>query len=167
MAPTFVNLRQMRRVVIFGRGASGKTTLAAELGRVTGLPVMELDKLFWLPGLVAMQRDRWVQVQMKLVAEEQWILDGDLGFCDAVEIRLNSADTVIFLDFPLITCALRAARRSREQVDFWVWLVRYRRISRPVLLNAIAAHAPTAMLYTLRNTQDVKRFIAELQVMER
>ena len=36
---------RMQRVVILGRGASGKSTLARALGRVTNLPVLEDAKL--------------------------------------------------------------------------------------------------------------------------
>jgi adenylate kinase family enzyme len=42
----------MKRVVILGRGASGKSTLARRLGNITGLPVIELDKIFWQAGLI-------------------------------------------------------------------------------------------------------------------
>jgi len=31
----------MKRVVILGRGASGKSTLAASLGEITGLPAIK------------------------------------------------------------------------------------------------------------------------------
>ena len=47
----------MKRVVIFGPGASGKSTLALRLGEITGLSVIELDKVFWRPGLVPTPRD--------------------------------------------------------------------------------------------------------------
>jgi adenylate kinase family enzyme len=72
-------LENMKRVVILGRGASGKSTLARCLGDITQLPVIELDKVFWRPGLAATARDQWVIVQEKLVAEDGWIMDGDLG----------------------------------------------------------------------------------------
>jgi adenylate kinase family enzyme len=36
----------MKRVVIFGPGGLGKSTLAVRLGEITGLPVIELDKMF-------------------------------------------------------------------------------------------------------------------------
>jgi hypothetical protein len=42
-----------------------------------------------------------VAIQEKLVAAEGWIMDGDLGPYDAVEVRLRAADTIIFLDFSL------------------------------------------------------------------
>ena len=69
----------MKRVVILGRGASGKSTLAKRLGEISGLPVVELDKIFWRPGLVATPRDEWVAAQDLLVAKDGWIIDGDLG----------------------------------------------------------------------------------------
>jgi len=149
----------MKRVVILGRGASGKSTLARSLGEITHLPVIELDKVFWQPGLAAISRDRWAAVQEKLAAEEEWIMDGDLGPYDVVEVRLRAADTIVFLDFSLVRCAWRAARRSRERADFWLWLIAYRRQSRPALIQAIARHAPTADLRILRNPKALRRFV--------
>jgi adenylate kinase family enzyme len=151
----------MKRVVILGRGASGKSTLALRLGGITGLPVIELDKLFWRRGLVT-PRDDWIAVQQKLVTEEKWILDGDLGPYDAIEVRLRAADTIIFLDFSLLRCAWRAMQRSPERADFWRWLLAYRRRSRPLLLEAIAKHAANANLHVFRNRQALQRFVEQL-----
>src|SRR5438874_3249220 len=74
----------MQRVVILGRGASGKSTLARALGAITKLPVVELDKLFWQPGLLPTPREAWSAVQERLAGQEQWVMDGDLGPYDAV-----------------------------------------------------------------------------------
>jgi adenylate kinase family enzyme len=128
----------MRRVVIIGRGASGKSTLALELADITRLPVIELDRMFWQPGLVATPRDQWVAIQQELVKGERWIMDGDLGPHDVIDVRLRAADTVIFLDCSLVRRVWRAIRRSRERADFWRWLLAYRRRSRPILMQAIA-----------------------------
>lgn len=157
-----VRFRDMKRVVILGRGAAGKSILARRLGEITRLPVIELDKVFWRPGLGATPRDQWVLVQEKLVAEDGWIMDGDLGPYDAVEVRLRAADTIIFLDFSLVRCAWRAVRRSRERADFWRWLLTYRRQSRPVLMQAIANHAPSADLRVLPDPEAVRRFVADV-----
>ncbi|HXW91264.1 MAG TPA: hypothetical protein VEK33_12020 [Terriglobales bacterium] len=104
----------MKRAVILGRGGSGKSTLAVKLGEITGLPVFELDKVFW-QRLEAMPRAEWVKTQQRLVEQENWIMDGDLGHYDAVEGRLRVADTIILLDFSLVRCAWRALRRGRER----------------------------------------------------
>ena len=152
----------MKRVVILGRGASGKSTLARRLGDITGLPVIELDKVFWRPGLAATPRDQWVVAQEKLIAKDRWIMDGDLGPYDVVEVRLRAADTIIFLDFSLVRCAWRAVLRYRERADFWRWLMAYRRQSRPILMQAIANHAPTAELRVFRAPGALRRFVAEV-----
>ena len=46
-------------MVILGRGGAGKSTLARRLGEVTGLPVVELDTLFWQAGLSAPALPGW------------------------------------------------------------------------------------------------------------
>jgi len=150
----------MRRVIVLGRGGAGKSTLARQLGEITGLPVIELDKLFWRPGLLPMPRDEWIHLQQKLVREETWIMDGDLGSYDALEERLQIADTIVVLDFPLLRCAWRTFRRSRERLDYWRWVLLWRHRSRPALLRAIALYAPTARLHILRGPSTVRRFIA-------
>ena len=46
-----------KRVLIVGCGGSGKSTLARHLGEKTGLPVVHLDRLWWLPGWVERSRE--------------------------------------------------------------------------------------------------------------
>jgi adenylate kinase family enzyme len=149
----------MKRVVIFGRAASGKSSLARTLGELTGLPVVELDKIFWQPGLQPLPPDQWAATQNRLIQDPSWIMDGDLGPYDVIDPRLRAADTIIFLDFPLVTCAWRAIRRSRERADFWQWLIAYRRKYRTTLMQAFATRAPAATLHQLRTPTAVDQFI--------
>ena len=72
-----------------------------------------------------------------------------LGPYDVINVRLHAADAIVFLDFSPFRCAWRAIRRSPERADFWKSLLLYRRRSRPVLRQAIAAHAGDADLYVL------------------
>ena len=110
----------VKRVIIVGPGPSGKPTLAARLGEITGLPVIELDRLFWRPGLAATPHDEWVAIQRQLAAQESWIMDGDFGPYELIEVRLRAADAVVFLDFSSNAgrdrAALRAAGRPARAV---------------------------------------------------
>jgi hypothetical protein len=152
----------MKRVVLLGRGAAGKSVLAVRLGQITGLPVIELDKHFWKPGLNATSPAEWAHTQRELARREAWIMDGDLGPYDtALGDRLAAADTVIVLDFSLVRCAWRALRRSRERADFWRWLLGYRRRSLPAIRQAIADHAAGADVHVLTSPRAVQRFLPQ------
>ncbi len=155
-------LNEMKRVLILGRGAAGKSTLARRLGAITGFPVIELDKIFWRAGLAPTAFEQWAEIQEKLVAEDRWIMDGDLGPYDVIDVRLRSADTVILLDFSLPRCAWRAFRRSRERADFWSWLITYRWRFRPKLMQAIAIHGVGANVYILHDPTELECFVASL-----
>jgi adenylate kinase family enzyme len=153
----------VRRMVILGRGGAGKSALSRQLSDVTGIPVVELDALFWQPGPTPMDPSRWAVCQHELVQRDRWILDGDLGPYDtAMAVRLQAADTIVVLDFPFWRCAWRTLRRGREQPEYWRWVWAYRRRSLPDVMRAISSEAPHAKLYVLRNPATVQRFRAEV-----
>ena len=123
---------------------------------------MELDRVFWRPGLTETPRGQWVEVQRGLIEGSESIMDGDFGPYDAIKVRLRAADTIIFLDFAFVRCAWRAIRRSRERLDFWLWLFRYRSQSRPFLIKAMRTDAPAAAIRVLRNPQAVRLFVVDV-----
>ena len=141
----------MKRVLVLGRGGAGKSLFARKLGAIADLPVVELDKHFWQPGLSTIEREEWSVVQQELVQQDAWIIDGDLGPYDsALEARVGAADTVILLDFPLWVCAWRAGRRSRERLDFWRWVLAYRRKYLPRILDVVDGHGAGVDLHRFR-----------------
>jgi adenylate kinase family enzyme len=151
----------VQRVVVVGRGGAGKSTFARELGAASGLPVIELDKEFWNADLEPLRKDVWAQRQARLAASPRWIMDGDLGPYDDLAPRLRRADTVVVLDLPLWRCAWRAWRRGPERRDFWAWTLRWRRVSKPALLRAVAEHAPAAELVVLRSPASVRAWLGQ------
>ena len=154
----------VRRVVILGRGGAGKSTLARQLGAVTGLPVTELDTLFWQAGLTTPDPAQWRARQHELVLQEAWILDGDLGPYDSVlGMRLRAADTVVVLNFSFPRCAWRTLLRGRERADYWRWVRTYRRQSLPGILRAINRDAPQARLHVLRRPRTAARLLAQIR----
>src|SRR3954452_1446715 len=136
----------VRRVVVLGPGGSGKSTFARALSAQTGIPCTDLDSLYWSADLEPLSAEEWVRVQQRLCSAPSWILDGDLGPYDVVEERLKHADAVVLVDPPTWRCCWRALRRSRERLDFWRWLLTWRRRYRPRLMHHIAEHAAGASL---------------------
>jgi hypothetical protein len=65
------------------------------------------------------------------------------------------------LGFPRVVW--RTLRRGRERADYWRWVWAYRRQYLPQISKAIAANAPGADLFVLRNPGMVHRFISALR----
>src|SRR5687768_9451090 len=109
----------MQRILVIGPCGAGKSTAAAELGRLLDLPVHHLDRLHWRAGWVEGSREELVEELAPIVAGERWLIDGNYG--GTMAERLERADTVVYLDYPTWLCLWRASKR--------VW--RYRGRARP------------------------------------
>lgn len=144
---------------MLGRGGAGKTTAAKQLGRLLQVPVFELDEMFWCTDLAPTSPQRWASLQFELAVADRWVMDGDLGPYDVLEPRLARADTVVVLDFGLVRCLWRAARRSWERVDFWWWVITWRRRARPGLFVAVATYAPQADLHIVSTPHELQRLL--------
>lgn len=153
----------MKKIVVLGRGGAGKSTIAWRLSKILNIPCIELDKYFWKEGLVSTPISEWKQIQNKLTKENSWIMDGDLGKYDSLEIRLSQADTIIILDFSLYTCLKRAIKRSPERFDFWWWLITWPWLGKPKIRQSIKNFAPNANLVIFRNQSEVEKFLNEVR----
>ena len=105
-----LTLRGCQRILILGRTGSGKTTLARELAAAIGMPHVELDVLYFGPNFstapLPVLRDR----TRAAIAGDRWVTDGNKSAVrDLVWPR---ADTVIWLDYPLVVSLWRLGKRA-------------------------------------------------------
>jgi adenylate kinase family enzyme len=108
----------MKKIVIVGSPGAGKSTLARALNGILGIEVIHLDKLFWQTGWKKTSREKQIEIQEQLVQKDAWIMDG--SYHDTLAIRLNAADTVVFLDMPRLICLGRVIKRyftERSRAD--------------------------------------------------
>ena len=102
----------MRRVLIIGPCGSGKSTLARELAPRMGLPLVHMDQLGWQAGWVETEKAELNARLAEVVAQDQWLIEGNYG--STLAPRLERADTVIYLDFPIRLCLWRLVKRIRS-----------------------------------------------------
>ena len=98
------------RVHITGNAGSGKTTLAKELGEILGINVFGLDKIVWKENWGVTPKEERIHLEQELTRKPEWIIEG------VSSAARESADLVIFLDFPRITCLKRGVLRSLKHL---------------------------------------------------
>ena len=163
----------MDRVAIIGCGGSGKSWLARELGVTLGIRPVHLDGLYYDRNWQPLANESFAALQRELVAAPQWLIDGN--YASGMPIRLEAADTVIFLDLPARTCLWGIAqRRLRHRggqhdaigvYDLVTWnFIRYvtsfRKHMAPRVRELISCHAADAQVVVLRSRRAARRFLA-------
>jgi adenylate kinase family enzyme len=102
----------VRRIAVFGPTGCGKTTVSREIGRILGLPVIELDALYHRPGWQPAPVDEFrAQVERALADHSNgWVSDGNYGVVRP--LVLSRADTAVWLRLPFPLVYFRLFRRT-------------------------------------------------------
>ena len=100
------------RICILGPSNSGKSTLAAAIGRARAIPPVHLDQLYHLPQTDWRPRPPadFVALHDQAIAGERWVMDGNSTRC--LPQRLARATGLILLDAPTGVSLVRYLRRS-------------------------------------------------------
>ncbi len=90
----------MKKVAVFGNAGGGKSTLSKRLSQITGLPLHILDKIQYRSGGTEIPDEEYKQIHQQILVSDRWIIDG-FGCMETLWLRLNEADTLVFVDLPL------------------------------------------------------------------
>lgn len=167
----------MRRVLVIGPGGSGKSTFSLALSKATGLPVIHLDSHFWRPGWKRVPAEEWPKMVSELMRGEAWIMDGNFG--STLDLRLQAADTVFFLNLPRRTCLFRVLRRrwryrgrtrpslppdcpDRIPPEFLYWIWTYRTRRTPDILRRLEALGSSTTAHVFNVQAEADRFLRSL-----
>ncbi len=162
----------MRRILVIGCPGSGKSYFSRALAERTGLPLVHLDLLFWNPDKTTVDRDIFKARLAEALAGDAWIIDGN--YLSTLEWRLSYADTVFFLDFPVVLC-LRGIEERRGKVrpdmpwveeeddeEFLSFIKSFEEKTRPEVL-AILARYPEKKLYVFHTREEADAFLVHLK----
>ncbi|MFD1037593.1 DNA topology modulation protein [Virgibacillus byunsanensis] len=163
----------MRKIAIIGNGGAGKSTLAKEIGSIVTIPVYHLDAIFWKPGWTPIQRDALIEEQNHILNKETWIIDGNYG--STMDLRLQIADTVIFLHYPTFRCLYGNTKRRikyrnitrpdmgkdcPEKLDweFFQWILQFNKIKTPAIYERLADLQDTNILI-FKKPKELRAFL--------
>ncbi len=169
----------MQRVMITGGPGSGKSTLARILGEQTGLPVHHMDQIHWQPGWVQREMVDRIRMCNDIENDDTWIFEG--GFSTTYDHRAARADTLIWLDLPVVLRFWRVLRRllrnygetradmaencpevfHAETFAFWWWIFTSRGRTRTRLVRLVAEH-PHLTVHHLRSRSQVRAYLAKV-----
>ncbi|RIW37364.1 DNA topology modulation protein [Bacillus salacetis] len=168
----------MEKIALIGSGGSGKTTLANRLGGKLDIDVWHLDRLLWKPGWEMTSREEQIKIQSELVKKEKWIIDGNYN--GTLDIRLEAADTIIFLDLSRFLCVYRVLKRMvknrnrtrpdmregcEEKIDFrfikWVW--EYPVTKKPNILEKLAHLPEGKAIVVLGSPSEIEQFLKSIE----
>jgi adenylate kinase family enzyme len=171
-----------RRINVVGTSAVGKTTLAASLADLLGVPHVELDALHWEPNWIEAPPNVLRERVSAAIAGDGWVVDGNYAMVR--DLLWASAEAVVWLDLPLRTVLWRYAARtfrrvarreelwsgnrerlsthllSRDSLLWWILTTfRRRRREYPPLL----AERPDLVAIRLRSGRAADRWLAQLR----
>jgi adenylate kinase family enzyme len=161
------------RIAIIGCGGSGKSRLARSLGGLLAITPVHLDGLYYDQDWKPLDKEQFAALQRDVVTAPRWIIDGN--YAASLPVRLQAADTVIFLDLPGWTCLLGIAQRrirhrggqhkdigvyDRVTWNFVRYILGYRRQMAPRVRQLIAAHAGSAEVVVLRSRRAARDHLA-------
>jgi adenylate kinase family enzyme len=89
----------MKKIAVFGKPGSGKSTLSKSLAFATGIPLHPLDSIVYKKNGDLVEREVFDKAHENILSSDSWMIDG-LGPMGSFNKRLDAADTLIYIDLP-------------------------------------------------------------------
>ena len=161
----------MKKIIVIGCPGSGKSTVSRALHNQTGIPLYHLDMMYWNADKTNVDESMFLARVSYALAQESWIIDGN--YAASLELRMQSCDTVIFLDYSVETCLEGiAARKGKVRTDIpWVeteddlefldFVRSYPVLVRPNVLTLLEKYADKE-IHIFRTRQDADVFLSQI-----
>lgn len=92
----------MKKIAVFGKPGSGKSTLSKVLASATGIQLHQLDSMLYKKSGELVGRKLFDDAHESVLALDNWIIDG-FGPIASFNQRLEAADTLVYIDLPYLT----------------------------------------------------------------
>ncbi len=161
----------MKKIIVIGCPGSGKSTFSKSLHNVTGIPLFHLDMLFWNADKTTVERSVFLERLSQVLKQDAWIIDGNYG--STMAWRMETCDTVIFLDYPTDVCldGIRARRgkarsdipwvETEEDAEFTEFVKSYPVQERPRVLELLEQYSHKTV-FTFTDRAEAEAFLIQL-----
>ncbi len=89
----------MKKIAVFGKPGSGKSTLSKHLASATDIQLQQLDSIVYKKNGDLVDRETYDREHENILSSDNWIIDG-FGPVGSFHKRLDVADTLIYIDLP-------------------------------------------------------------------
>jgi len=87
----------MKKVAVFGKPGSGKSTLSKKLASATNIKLHALDSILYKENGDLVDRKAYDEAHENILSSESWIVDGFGPMASFIK-RLDAADTLIYIE---------------------------------------------------------------------
>ncbi len=169
----------MKKILVLGGSGAGKSTLAKTLHKLLFIPILHLDNIFWEKDWIRRDDSLFIKDLNEFMKQESYILDGNHIVGDTLQLRIEEADTIFFLNFNRFICLYGAFKRylkyksvtrdsmadgCNEKLDFgfvkwilWDYPKRKRKIIIPIIKKEFKGN-----LYIFNTRRRLIDFLQEL-----
>jgi adenylate kinase family enzyme len=105
----------LRKLLIFGNSASGKSTLAKQLAKSENLAHLDLDLLAWQPTNPPTRTalsESTLAIEYFMQQHNSWVIEG--CYSDLLAIAEVQSSEIIFMNLPIDDCIINAKNRPWE-----------------------------------------------------
>lgn len=171
----------MKKIVVIGNAAAGKSTLSMKISKLTKLPVYHLDKILWKENWTRTPEEEFIEKHAEIISKSEWILEG-VAYKSTYRDRFNAADLIVYLDTSVEECKERAAQRAYEDLErpnpfvnkncpYPVEMIDkqhevidlFQNEYRDLILSIIEEYKERKEVVLLRNEKEVNKFLSYLE----
>lgn len=169
----------MNKVAVFGKPGGGKSTLSRKLSSETGIKLCPLDLIEYKKNGERVLKEEYSKKHAELISADNWIIDG-LGTLESFWLRIDAADTLIYVDLPYIVNYWWATKRLLKSFfvkpEGWPegssvlkgtlasW--KYLRLSpmfwTPELFEEIQSRGKGKDIYRITSVREINNFVKQL-----
>ena len=162
----------MKKIIVIGCPGSGKSTFSRALHKITNIPLIHLDMLYWNADKTTMEKSVFLERLSDILQKESFIIDGN--YASTMELRMKACDTVIFLDYSPDVCLdgirLRKGKPrsdmpwvepSEDDAEFLRFVENYNTHNRPQVMRLLQTYSHKNIII-FQNRADADAFLAQI-----